>query len=231
MPRLSSSDRRKQILEIATELFARHGFDGVTTRQIADAAGVTEAIVFRHFATKDDLYWEVLSAKCAPDEVKKQLEERLGSDAEPYEIFSDIARHVLNRNLRDPARSRLLLFSGLENHRLSQRFFKTYISEWYELLAGYIRRQIARGRFRDVDPVLAARSFIGMVFHHYLVQEIFGGARYQSYDVEEVAHTMAGLWLAGMSTAPNEDRPAPQTIPDTISSQSGIRSLPHQKEV
>jgi AcrR family transcriptional regulator len=198
MARLSSSDRKKQILAVATELFARHGFDGVTTRQIADSAGITEAIVFRHFATKDDLYWEVLSAKSASDEVKKELAEKLGSDAEPFEIFTAIARHVLNRNLTDPGRSRLLLFSGLENHRLSQRFFKTYMSEWYELLADYIRRRIAEGTFREVDPVLAARGFIGMVFHHYLVQEIFGGARYQSYETENVARTMADLWLRGI---------------------------------
>jgi AcrR family transcriptional regulator len=142
MPRLSSTDRKKQILEVATELFARHGFDGVTTRQIADAAGITEAMVFRHFATKDDLYWEVLSVKGAPDEVKRRLDERLHSDVEPIEIFTSIALHVLHRNVDDPAKCRLLLFSALENHRLSQRFFKTYMSEWYELLAGYIRRQI-----------------------------------------------------------------------------------------
>ena len=230
MPRLSSLDRKKQILEVASDLFASHGFDGVTTRQIADAAGITEAIVFRHFATKDDLYWEVLSAKSAPDEVKKQLEEKLGSDAEPLEIFTDIARHVLNRNLRDPAKSRLLLFSGLENHRLSQRFFKTYMSEWYEMLAGYIRRQIAEGRFREVDPVLAARGFIGMVFHHYLVQELFGGARYQSYDLEEVAQTMASLWLSGISSSPEQAKISSPAI-NAVSTQAAVRSLSQEKQV
>jgi AcrR family transcriptional regulator len=199
MARLSSAQRKQQILETAAELFARRGFDGVTTREIGDAAGVTEAMVFRHFATKDDLYWEVLSAKSAPDEVKKRLEERLKSDVEPLEIFTAIAVYILNRNLQDPAKSRLLLFSALENHRLSQRFFGTYMSEWYELLAGYIRRQIERGKFRRVDPLLAARGFVGMVFHHYLVQELFGGKDYQNYDPQEVANTMAQVWLGGIA--------------------------------
>jgi len=206
MPRLTSSDRKKQILEVATELFGRHGFDGVTTRQIADGAGITEAMVFRHFATKDDLYWEVLSVKSAPDEVKKRLEERLQTDVEAQEIFTAIARYVLNRNMQDPAKSRLLLFSALENHRLSQRFFKTYMSEWYELLAGYIRRQMEDGKFRKVDPLLAARGFVGMVFHHYLVQELFGGGKYQSYDIEEVAQTMAELWLNGICRETEQER-------------------------
>jgi AcrR family transcriptional regulator len=206
MPRLSSSDRKKQILEVATTLFARHGFDGVTTRQIADEAGITEAMVFRHFPTKDDLYWEVLSVKSASDELKQRLEERLRSDVEPLEIFTAIARYVLNRNIQDPAKSRLLLFSALENHRLSQRFFKTYMSEWYEMLASYIRRQMDDGKFRKVDPVLAARGFVGMVFHHYLVQELFGGGKYQSYDPEEVVRTMAELWLTGICCEPEQER-------------------------
>jgi len=228
MARLSSSDRRKQILEVATELFARNGFDGVTTRQVADAAGITEAMVFRHFATKDDLYWEVLSAKSAPDDIKKRLTEKLNSDVDPIEIFTAIARDVLNRNLQDPAKCRLLLFSGLENHRLSQRYFKTYMSEWYEMLAGYIRRQIAEGRFRRVDPLLAARGFIGMVFHHYLVQELFGGGKYQSYDVDEVARTMAELWLGGICCEPEQAGLASSRV--TVTSDVIIGSLSGPKQ-
>ena len=221
MARLSSSDRKKQILDVAVTLFARHGFDGVTTRQIADDAGITEAIVFRHFATKEDLYWEVLSAKSASDELKQRLEERLQSDVEPLEIFTAIARYVLNRNLQDPAKSRLLLFSALENHRLSQRFFKTYMSEWYEMLAGYIRRQTDEGKFRNVDPLLAARGFVGMVFHHYLVQELFGAGKYQTYDPEEVARTMAELWLTGICCEPEQNRIHPNQLP-----ASPLKSIP-----
>ena len=230
MTRLSSPDRKKQILEVATEMFARHGFDGVTTRQIADESGITEAIVFRHFASKDDLYWEVLSAKCASGDVKQRLEEKLGRDAEPIEIFTAIARDVLNRNFQDPGKSRLLLFSALENHRLSQRFFKMYMSEWYELLASYIRRQMEDGKFRKVDPVLAARGFIGMCFHHYLVQELFGGSKYQSYDLDEVAQTMATLWLTGICCEPlaNSDSPSISASP-AVEENRGSLSI--QKEV
>jgi len=229
MTRLSSPDRKRQILEVATELFAQHGFNGVTTRQIADSAGITEAIVFRHFATKDDLYWEVLSAKCAPDDVKQRLEEKLGRDMDPVEIFSAIARDVLNRNFGDPGKSRLLLFSALENHRLSQRFFKTYMSEWYELLATYIRRQIEDGKFRKVDPLLAARGFIGMCFHHYLVQQLFGGREYQNFEVEEVARTMASLWLTGICCEPVESTHGSSTLAGASAEQLSSRLL--RKEV
>lgn len=231
MGRLSSSDRKNQIREVATELFAQHGFDGVTTRQIADAAGITEAMVFRHFTTKEDLYWEVLSAKCAAEDVKQRLEEKLRRDAEPLEIFAAIARDVLNRNFKDPSKSRLLLFSALENHGLSQRFFKIYIREWYEVLAAYIRRQMEEGKFRKVDPLLAARGFIGMCFHHYLVQELFGGSKYQSYDIDEVAQTMASLWLSGICCEPDQSGHPAGSIGTSSVSETTSRSLSLGEEV
>jgi len=48
---MSGEDRRRQLIEVAIDLFSRRGFSGTTTREIALAAGVTEAIIFRHFAT------------------------------------------------------------------------------------------------------------------------------------------------------------------------------------
>src|SRR3974377_150047 len=59
-PRLHASDRRRQLVEAALEVFSRKGFGGTTTKEIAAAAGVTEAIIFRHFPTKSDLYNAVL---------------------------------------------------------------------------------------------------------------------------------------------------------------------------
>jgi hypothetical protein len=46
--------------------------------------------------------------------------------------------------------------------------------------------------------LLAARGFLGMVVYHFLVQELFGGEQYRSFDAEEVAATLSGIWLAGM---------------------------------
>src|SRR5436305_11870802 len=62
--RMSGEDRRRQLIEIAIDLFSRRGFAGTTTKEIAAAAGVTEAIIFRHFTTKEDLYKAILDYKC-----------------------------------------------------------------------------------------------------------------------------------------------------------------------
>ena len=46
---MDAADRRTAIMVIATPLFARRGFAGTTTKEIAEAAGVSEALLFRHF--------------------------------------------------------------------------------------------------------------------------------------------------------------------------------------
>ena len=59
--RTAAKTRRRQILAAALRLFSRQGFDATTTRAIAQLAGVNEAIIFRHFTSKEELYWAVLS--------------------------------------------------------------------------------------------------------------------------------------------------------------------------
>jgi AcrR family transcriptional regulator len=197
--RYSSAGRREQILEVALRLFARRGFEGTTTRQIAAGARVNEAIIFRHFPRKEDLYWAVLERECerqgGTQAFRRKLASGRGNDGE---VLSGIARDILDRRSRDVSLSRLLLFSALENHRLSQRFFRTYLAEYYEVLADHIRAGIAAGQFRAVDPMLAARGFFGMMVYHSWVQELFGWKRLQAFDNAEVARTLTDIWLAGM---------------------------------
>ena len=57
---MAGDERRLQILRVAVTLFAHEGFRGTTTKKIAQAAGVSEAMVFRHFATKEELYAKYL---------------------------------------------------------------------------------------------------------------------------------------------------------------------------
>ena len=160
--RLSAPFRRQHLISTALELFASQGFEGTTTREIAQRSGVTEAIIFRHFPTKEDLYWAVIEEQCNIRGAVPRLREMLDSDADEVTKFTQIAEDILERNTKDPKLFRLLLFCGLENHELSDRFFQTRISERFEILAEYIRDGIRQGRFRKMDPLIAARGFFGM---------------------------------------------------------------------
>jgi TetR/AcrR family transcriptional regulator len=200
--RVSAEDRRQQILEVATGLFARQGYQGTTTRQIAQRANVNEAIIFRHFPSKEELYWAVIENQCRIRRGRAGLEARLAGGGDDREVLTAIGEELL---ARDITLSRLLLFSALENHELSHRFFRTHVAQYLEMLGEYVRRGITEGRFREVDPMLAARGFLGMLVYHYQIQELFGGKQMQDYDPREVSRTLADIWLKGMAAKPDYD--------------------------
>src|SRR5215210_311631 len=68
--RMTGVNRKLQILREAMSLFSQRGFQGTTTKEIAAAAGVSEAMLFKHFATKQELYSAILDHKaCLHDEM------------------------------------------------------------------------------------------------------------------------------------------------------------------
>src|SRR5271168_2300415 len=81
--RMNAGDRRLQLLDAALELFSRKGFGGATTKEIAAAAGVTEAIIFRHFPSKQALYTAVLDSKaesCSHEEWLSDIRAHMDRD-------------------------------------------------------------------------------------------------------------------------------------------------------
>jgi AcrR family transcriptional regulator len=79
---------RQRILEAAERVFARDGFQGATTREIAREAGVNEVTLFRHFRTRDDLLREtILCHSIAPEELigpQSDWERDLPGEVEAY---------------------------------------------------------------------------------------------------------------------------------------------------
>jgi len=212
--RVASADRRLQILRVARRLFARQGFKSTTTRQIAEGARVNEAIIFRHFKRKDDLYWAVLDEISRARRGREELQDTVAASTRPgskrnaddEKIFTAIAEGILRRSRENPELGRLLLFSALERHSLSQRFFQTYIAAYWDLLANYIRGRMRSGDFRPMNPLLAARSFIGMVSHYHLLQDLFGAKKYHQHDDRLVCRTMAQIWLGGVQRSSSGTR-------------------------
>jgi AcrR family transcriptional regulator len=197
--RLPAPDRKKQLLEIAMKLFSDQGFDGTTTREIAEAAGVNEALIFRHFRTKEDLFWAVLSDRVERRGRNRRIRELAKSEGDFREMLVAIAETLLDRTDDDAAVTRLLFYSALRNRELSHRFFRTYGQEKFETLADHIRVGIAAGRLREVNPAIAARSFLGMIVYHYLVEEVFGVPHAQALSTRELAEELVSIFIEGIS--------------------------------
>ena len=201
--RIAAPDRRRQILDVATGLFAVQGFQGTKTREIAARAGVNEALVFRHFPTKQKLYAAVLESLCHAGDAEEKFHARLRGDAPVQDVLASIAEDILRRNSEDDTFVRLWLFSGLENHGLYQMLYKNYIARYHAELAAYIRRLSRVRRLRSGDPLLAARAFLGMVVHHFVTNLLFAKKKYGAQKIRDVSQTLARIWLEGMEVRSN----------------------------
>jgi len=168
--RMAGEERRSQILREAMRLFSQRGFRGTTTKEIAQASGVSEAMVFRHFATKEELYTAILDYKACvtgtdhPEEILKELTE----SKDDRFVFESLAFRALEFHRSDPEFQRLLLHSALEGHQLARMFWERMVLHIYEVLGNYIRERQREGAFRNVDPLVVVRAFTGMLIHHSL---------------------------------------------------------------
>lgn len=196
MSRLTSEKRREKILQAAVTLFSLAGFNGTTTRQLARKAGVSEALLFRHFPNKKLLYEALL---------KKQLEERipqvlggLPEDAGPEILLKSLARRIARAHEDDPKFLRLFLFSALEDHKLNDLFFKMRTLPTVEFLQGYFRKMMGEGRMRNTDPEAAAFAFMAMVFGYVQTRIIYKIPQVLKYAAEERVETYVDIFLKGL---------------------------------
>lgn len=178
-PRMSGEDRRQQILDVAIRLFSQKGFRGTTTREIALTAGVNESIIFRHFATKQELYTAIIDRMACTDELHA-LESEVEAAVQKRDdrgVFETIARHILDHHDKDDSLMRLIFYSALEGHELCHIFFRNQASKRHRQVADYIKQRIHEGAFRKTDPITAARSFFGMVLYHAQINLMYGRDR------------------------------------------------------
>jgi AcrR family transcriptional regulator len=201
--RMAAEDRKLQILRVAVTLFSQKGFGGTTTKEIAHAAGVSEAMVFRHYATKQELYSAILDHKaCSGDSMnpEEMVAEAL-KQKDDRAVFEQLALGALEHHECDPEFQRLLLHSALEGHELAEMFFEKFVRRVYELLGGYITERQRDGAMTQIDPAMVVRAFIGMIIHHSLNNNLWDPQRrLLSISNEEAAKQFADILLNGIST-------------------------------
>lgn len=203
---MSGDKRRQQILDSAVGLFSINGFRGTTTKEIARGAGVSEALVFRHFSTKDKLYEAILDGKACKSGLhefpweENEIIKKAILDEDDDAVFYNIALDTLNKQQSDVSFMRLIFFSALEEHELAERFFGEYVSRIYEFVGKYIKSRQEKGAMREIDARIVVRSLLGMLVHHSLNNVLWDKER-KILDItnEEAAKGFSDILLRGIS--------------------------------
>ena len=198
--RLNAPDRRSQILAAAMEVFAEHGFHGTPTRELARRAGVSEALVFQHFPTKEALISAILDHIGFEDRIQ-MMEEHLNR-MPPREGLLRIAEHLLT-NLRDnPTTFRVVFFGLMETPHLAGEFYRKFLSRLLALETRLFERAFAEraavavvgGAAPPVDPAIVARSFHGSLMFYNMAGVIVRMEPVPS-DPKAMAEAIVNLYL------------------------------------
>ncbi len=196
---MSAEDRRRQLLEVAIDLFARKGFDGTTTKEIAAAAGVTEAIIFRHFATKTDLHAAILDYRCGTGSVDNWLVEleALTQADDDEGLIRFLVTNIIRHLREDPRFERLLLFAALEGNELALLHHTRTKLPVVEKLVAYIARRQAAGAMRSGDPFVILLALAGIPQFYALQKYVYQSAMAAGPD-EQVVETFVRILMDGL---------------------------------
>jgi TetR/AcrR family transcriptional regulator len=196
--RLTAAERRSQLLRIAKGLFAECGFVSTTTKAIAEAAGVSEGVIFKHFSSKSELYANILDNKAKEIGIGRwRIElDKLAECENDESLVLSVVNTILETNRQDPQFQKLTLQAALSEHPMhkvtGQRF-----SPLYRFLCRYIKKRQKQGAFRKCDPRLAAHAIISLP-SYYDLSKILLGVDLIQLPEDRIASGLTQLILEGL---------------------------------
>jgi TetR/AcrR family transcriptional regulator len=207
--RMPGEDRRRQLLKVAIESFAQNGFSGTKTKDIAAAAGVSEAILFRHFASKEDLYHAILDEKEATMGGERWFVEmkELAERRDDRGLFRHVAWQMIRSFREDTAFHRLLLYASLEGHLLADLFHERFGLPMGDFLTRYVALRQKEGAFRECDPGVAVMFAIGAMIHYAMARHVLGAKKFPP-DEDAIVDQFVELTLGALEPRPAAGRTA-----------------------
>jgi len=197
--RLSREDRQDHILEAAAELFSRKGYQGTTTRAIAQACGINEAILFRFFPTKRDLY-EALLDRILHTWREEILPAFSEYDSLPLEeSLLKISQAIVEQVHQDPRLIRIMLYSSLESAEYAHGFFRKELP-LNQFLEKFFHQRVKRGEIHLTHIPLVVKTFLALLFQYLTMKEIYQSAHYFVVPESQVLSFFVKTLLRGIAT-------------------------------
>ncbi len=170
---MKAQDRRRQLLTVAADMFARHGYHGTTTSRLAEAAGITEPILYRHFESKHDLFITLVN------EVSEEVIAAWRGSLEGVTEAGQRLRILLAGNPATHARGRgiyRVIFRAMtetESDPLVARALRRHVQRLHGFVVGEVQALQRDGAVRtDQDPAEIAWLLVNLAVGYGMVLPI-----------------------------------------------------------
>ena len=202
--RLGADERREEIIRVTLELAAKQGVDDVTTQDMAQAMGVTQGAVFRHFSSKDAIWLAVM--QWVRERLLAVLDRAASQGRDPLDALQRMFFAHIEFIAGHPAIPRVLTSSYLHGRNAVLRQLVTEIMLGYEAkIAGLLADAQTQGLARaDLDTHAAATLYIGMIQGLVLQTSILRGQR----AFEKEATRIFPVYLQAIRQQPTQGTPS-----------------------
>ena len=165
------SDTRAVILAAARSIFARRGLDGASVREVAQAAGVNNAMIYYHFKDKGELYRAVLADSFSAFDAVWENELFVSSASARAKIQKYVEEFIRFQHSNEELRRIMSMeFAACSDNCkwLADNFF----THSYEKLAKIMKEGMKTGELKKFDPAHAVPALVGMVIHSFIMRPI-----------------------------------------------------------
>jgi AcrR family transcriptional regulator len=191
----SEIETKKRILQAAQKLFARSGYDGTTTRELATAAGVAEGTLFRHFDNKKAILIEVATEGWV--ELLTDLLTEL-SEMGSYKAVAQVMRRRM-LNIRENSDMMRVCFLEAQFHPdLRDRIQLEVIGKMTDVAEAFFETAMQKGVYRQMNPKIVAQVFLGMFAVAGFSQNTIMEPNASPQEMQEMAEGLADIFLNGV---------------------------------
>ncbi len=163
---------RKQILDGALRLFSEKGFARTSVRDIAGEAGITDAAIYYHFASKRDLF-EALFEERGITSALSELEQATVTQP-PQETFTSIAIAALGIMQRNRDFIKVLFREAMSEDPVASEDYRMITERWASGQARILREFVQRGELPPTDVETAARQLVVLAVGPF-IDELMSG--------------------------------------------------------
>lgn len=188
-------DTETKILQAAQRLFARQGYGGTTTRDLAQAAGVAEGTLFRHFESK-----KAILVKVAADGWTELLTDLLTelSEMANYKAIDQVMQHRINDISHTADLMRVCFMEAQLHPDLQGQVQSEILAKMIDVTEAFFQTAIDRGLYRPINPRVLAQIFLGMFAMSGFTHSALGEQASASEQTQAFAKGLADVFLNGV---------------------------------
>ncbi len=192
---VSEIDTRTRILRSALRLFANRGYDGTTTKDLANAANVAEGTLFRHFANKKAILIEVATAGWV--EILTDLLTEL-SEMGSYKAVAQVMRRRMMNMKKNGNLLRVCFIEAQYHPELRERIQVEVIAKMTDVAEAFFETAMERGIYRPMNPKIVAQVFLGMIAIAGFSEQTILEPDASPQAIQEMAEGIADIFLNGV---------------------------------